>query len=113
MSNSVERWWERWARILGGWGFAVLVFLRFPFPEARLVDGTAVRVDPGVTSWAVYVGLMVFFVGVAHSTVVGLVLGNLTRAYSFFRRGGKERRDTEPATVAVAQPVVDRRRDRR
>ncbi len=66
MSSSNERWWERVPRILGGWGFAVLVFLRFPFPEAELVDGTAVRMDPGVVSWGIYVGLIAFSIGIAH-----------------------------------------------
>ncbi len=92
MSNSTERWWERVPRILGGWGFAVLVFLRFPFPEAELVDGTLVRTDPGVVSWGIYVGLIAFSIGIAHSTVTGIVLGQLGRAYSFVWRRGKERR---------------------
>ncbi len=116
MSNSSERWWERVPRIIGGWGFAVLVFLRFPFPEAHLVDGTPVRVDPGVVSWGIYVGLIAFSIGVAHSTVTGIVLGQLGRAWSFVRRGGRERRlDLGPsAPSAPSDPTVttDRRRRR-
>ena len=113
MSNSIERWWERVPRILGGWGFAILVFLRFPFPEAHLVDGMPVRMDPGPLSWAVYVGLMVFAIGIAHSTVTGIVLGQIGRAYSFARRKGYERRDLSPARTAVNLPVIDRRKGKR
>ena len=114
MSNSNERWWERVPRILGGWGFAVLVFLRFPFPEAQLVDGTPVRMDPGVVSWGIYVGLIAFSIGIAHSTVTGIVLGQIGRAYSFVRRKGYERRDSAPpAGTAVDIPIVDRRRQRK
>ena len=109
---TIERWWERVPRILGGWGFAILVFLRFPFPEAELVDGTAVRLDPGLVSWGIYVGLISFSIGVAHSTVTGIVLGQLGRAWAFARRGGKERR-SEPGTriqEAVDIPMADRRK---
>ncbi len=113
MSNQTERWWERVPRILGGWGFALLVFLRFPFPEAELVDGTAVLVDPGPLSWALYVGLIVFFVGIAHSTVTGIMLGSLVRAWSFWKRGGKERRDAETpidGTVQIGAVLTPDRR---
>ena len=114
MSNSNERWWERVPRILGGWGFAVLVFLRFPFPEAQLVDGTPVRMDPGVVSWGIYVGLIAFSIGIAHSTVTGIMLGQIGRMYSFVRRKGYERRDSEPPVgTAVNIPIVDRRRKRK
>ena len=83
-SKKSEAWWERLPRIIGGWGFAILVFLKFPqFPFME---------KPTTSAWVVYVGLMIFFVGVAHSTAVGIVLGNVTRAWSFVRRGGKERR---------------------
>ncbi|KKN20981.1 hypothetical protein LCGC14_0930060 [marine sediment metagenome] len=118
MSNSNEKWWERVPRIIGGWGFAILVFLRFPFPEAQLVDGTPVRVDPGVVSWGIYVGLIAFSIGVAHSTVTGIVLGQIGRAWAFARRGGKERRNSEAgleAPSAPSDPAVteDRRRRQR
>ncbi len=115
MSNPDERWWERVPRIIGGWGFAVLVFLRFPFPEGHLVDGTTVRMDPGVLSWGIYVGLIAFSIGIAHSTVTGIVLGQIGRAWSFVRRGGWERRNIEPPPpgTAVNMPVVDRRRKRK
>lgn len=115
MSNSVERWWERVPRIIGGWGFAILIFLRFPFPEAHLVDGTPVRMDPGLTIWGIWVGLIAFSIGIAHSTVTGIVLGQLGRAWSFVRRGGKDRRDDSPPPpgTAVDMPVVDRRKGKR
>lgn len=101
MSNSVEKWWERVPRIIGGWGFALLVFLKFPFPD-----------DPGPLAWSIYVGLMVFFIGIAHSTVTGIVLGSIGRVYSFVRRGGKERRDSIQAagTTAIDIPIKDRRK---
>jgi hypothetical protein len=105
MSNQDEKWWERVPRILGGWGFAVLVFFRFP--------KFAFMEEPGATAWMVYVGLMVFFVGIAHSTVMGIVLGQLGRAYSFVRRGGKDRRDSTDSTrvqEAVDIPMKDRRK---
>ncbi len=89
-TQKAEKWWERVPRILGGWGFATLVFLKFPFPEAKLLDGTLVRTDPGVFSWGIYVALIAFSIGIAHSTVTGIVLGQLGRvyssAYSFARR---------------------------
>lgn len=112
MSNQTEKWWERVPRILGGWGFAILVFLRFPFPEAHLVDGTPVRIDPGMVSWGIYVGLIAFSIGIAHSTVMGIVLGQIGRAYSFVRRGGKDRRDSASTRVqeAIDIPVADRRK---
>ncbi len=102
MTSVNERWWERVPRILGGWGFAVLVF--FKFPQFAFMQ------EPGVAAWVVYVGLLVFFVGVAHSTVVGIVLGNVTRAWSFLKRGGKNRRDSVPAGTALNMPAVDRRK---
>ncbi len=89
-----EKWWERLPRIVGGWGFAILIFFKFPFPEAHMEDGELVHMDPGLLPWSIYVGLILFSIGVAHSTVVGIVLGNLTRAWSFVRRGGKDRRDS-------------------
>ena len=113
MSNQVEKWWERVPRILGGWGFAILVFLKFPFPEAQLVDGTPVRMDPGMVSWGIYVGLIAFSAGIAHSTVMGIVLGQIGRAVAFVRRGGKERRDSTASTrvqEAVHIPMKDRRK---
>ena len=113
MSNSDERWWERVPRILGGWGFAVLIFFKFPFPEAHMEDGEVVHMDPGLVPWGIYVGLILFSIGVAHSTVVGIVLGNLTRFWSFVRRGGKDRRDSATGTrvrEAVDMPVKDRRK---
>jgi len=114
MSSANERWWERVPRILGGWGFAILIFLRFPFPEAHLVDGTLVRVDPGLVVWGVWVGLIAFSIGIAHSTVMGIVLGQIGRAWSFVRRGGWERRgETPPPGTAVNIPIVDRRRKRK
>lgn len=86
MSSANEKWWERLPRIIGGWGFAVLIFFQFPkFPFME---------EPGITAWMIYVGLMIFFVAVAHSTVVGIVLGNATRLYSFVKRGGKDRRES-------------------
>ena len=114
MSNSSERWWERVPRILGGWGFAILVFLRFPFPEAHLVDGMPVRMDPGLVVWGIWVGLIAFSIGIAHSTVTGIVLGQIGRAYSFARRVGKERRhdSATPMDAAVDVPITDRRRGR-
>jgi hypothetical protein len=118
MSNSKERWWERVPRIVGGWGFAVLVFLRFPFPEGQLVDGTTVRMDPGPVAWGIYVALIAFSIGVAHSTVTGIVLGQIGRVIAFARRGGKERRDSGTAaagsaTAVIDVPVVDRRKGRK
>ena len=114
MSNSTERWWERVPRIVGGWGFAVLVFLKFPFPEAELVDGTPVRMDPGVVSWGIYVTLIAFSIGIAHSTVTGIVLGSIGRCIAFVRRGGKEQRDKSPRPpgTALSMPAVDRRKRR-
>ena len=110
MAN-IEKWWERVPRILGGWGFAILVFLRFPFPEAELVDGMAVRLDPGLVSWGIYVGLIAFSIGIAHSTVMGIVLGQIGRAVSYVRRGGKDRRDDVPTPgTAINMPAVDRRK---
>lgn len=115
MSSSNERWWERVPRIVGGWGFAVLVFLRFPFPEAKLVDETPVRMDPGLVVWGIWVGLIAFSIGIAHSTVTGIVLGQFVRLWAFCKRGGKERRDLAPtpAGTAVDMPVVDRRKGKR
>ncbi len=117
MSTHAERWWERVPRILGGWGFAVLVFLRFPFPEAELIDGTAVRVDPGVVSWGIYVGLIGFSIAIAHSTVFGIVVGHLGRAWAFWKwkRGGEveQRGKTPPPGTSVNLPAVDRRKKRK
>ncbi len=113
MRNRTEQWWERVPRILGGWGFAILVFLRFPFPEAQLVDGTTVRIDPGVISWGIYVGLITFSIGIAHSTVMGIVIGSIGRVYSFVRRGGKDRRNSTAGTrvqEAVDIPIKNRRK---
>ena len=102
-SHKTEAWWERVARIIGGWGFAVLVFFKFPrFPFME---------KPTTTAWVVYVALMIFFVGVAHSTVVGIVLGNVTRLYSFVKRGGKERRSI-PGVSPVLETQGERRKGR-
>lgn len=57
-------------------------------------DGEVVHLDPGLVPWGIYVGLILFSIGVAHSTVVGIVLGNLTRVWSFVKRGGKDRRQS-------------------
>lgn len=97
MTTGNEHWWERLPRIVGGWTFAILIFLKFPFPEAELVDGTVVRMRPGLTSWVVFVVLIVFSIGIAHSTVTGIVLGNLTKAWSFLKRGAKKRRSSAEA----------------
>ena len=114
MTSHPEQWWERVPRIVGGWGFAILIFLRFPFPEAHLVDGTPVRMDPGLLIWGMWVGLIAFSIGIAHSTVTGIVLGQIGRAYSFARRGGKERRGSAaPAGTAIDMPVINRRKGKR
>lgn len=114
MTSSNEKWWERVPRIIGGWGFAVLVFLKFRFPEAHLVDGTPVRMDPGLVVWGIWVGLIAFSIGIAHSTVTGIVLGQIGRAYSFVRRGGKDRRSGKLGPItALDVPVVDRRKGKR
>lgn len=118
MSNGHdERWWERVPRIVGGWCFATLVFLKFPFPEAHLVDGSLVRMDPGLAVWGIYVVLIGFSIGIAHSTVTGIVLGQIGRAYAFVRRGGKERRGSVAEgpvlQTVVDMPAVDRRKGKR
>lgn len=99
-SHKAEAWWERLPRIIGGWGFAVLVF--FKFPQFQFMEKST------TIAWIVYVGLIIFFVGVAHSTVVGIVLGNVTRLYSFVKRGGKERR-----SIPGVSPVLETHGERR
>lgn len=85
----VEQWWERLPRILGGWGLVVLIFFKFPHPA-----------EPGILSWGAFVALIVFAIGVAHSTVVGIVLGNLTKAIGNVRRIWKGKRESS------AQPAI-------
>lgn len=112
MSSTREQWWERVPRIIGGWVFAILIFFKFPFPEAHMENGELVHLDPGLVPWGIYVGLILFSIGVAHSTVVGIVLGNLMRAWSFVKRGGKDRRQIMegPDRGGTRQLVVMRRR---
>lgn len=105
MSSANEKWWERLPRILGGWGFAVLIFFQFPFPEAGFVDGIVVRMRPGVLSWSVFVVLIVFAIGIAHSTVTGIVLGNVTKAIANVRRVWKGKRSSS-AERAIEDPAA-------
>jgi hypothetical protein len=73
--------------------------------------------DPGPVAWGIYVALIAFSIGVAHSTVTGIVLGQIGRAIAFVRRGGKERRDSVAAagsaTAVIDVPVIDRRKGRK
>ena len=94
MTPSNEHWWERVPRIVGGWGFALLIFFKFPFPEAELLDGTIVLTKPGLVAWGIYVVLIVFAIGIAHSTVTGIVLGNVTKAIASVRRAWKGKRSS-------------------
>ncbi len=98
-----EQWWERLPRILGGWAGALVVFLFFPFPEAELADGTVVLIEPPITAWVVWVTLIVFFVGIAHSTVTGIVLGNVTKAIAAGRRALKGKRSSSAEVVVQDQ----------
>jgi hypothetical protein len=102
VSNSKERWWERVPRIVGGWGLASLTLWKF------FDLGDAAELPTRAT----YILLIAFFAGMAHSTVTGIVLGQIGRLYSFVWRRGKERRSDEPPPpgTAVDMPVVDRRR---
>ncbi len=103
MSNQSEKWWERVPRILGGWGLAALTLWRL----------FALGGDAELKVMAVYLLLIAFFVGMAHSTVTGVVLGQLGRVWSFVRRGGKDRRDSTAGTrvqEAVDIPMKDRRK---
>lgn len=93
MTTGNEQWWERLPRILGGWGFAVLIFLKFPFSD-----------EPGIVAWVAYVSLIVFFVGIAHSTVTGIVLGNLTKAASTVRRLARGKRASSAGHQQVDSP---------
>ncbi len=104
MSNSKERWWERVPRIVGGWGLAALTLWRL----------FALGGDAELKVMAVYLLLIAFFVGMAHSTVTGIVLSQIGRMISFVRRKGYERRsDTGPEAPSApgdSTITVDRRR---
>ena len=101
MSTHAERWWERVPRILGGWGLASLTLWKF------FELGDAAVLPTRIT----YILLIAFFAGIAHSTVTGIVLGQLGRAYNFVKRGGKNRRDSVAAPgTALNMPAVDRRK---
>ena len=76
-----EAWWERVPRIIGGWGLASLTLWKF------FELGDAAELPTRVT----YMLLIAFFAGMAHSTVTGIVLGQIGRAWAFVRRGGKKK----------------------
>lgn len=101
MSHQPERAFERVFRLVGGWCLAL--------------GATAVSVvREDLPAWA-WVTVAALGVGIAHSTVFGIVTGNAARIFSWLRRGGVERRLSGPvrrdATLQMPETPASRRRE--
>ena len=92
MSTVHEQWWERLGRMIGGWALALIVIWKYPVPP------NGIEFMEAAVRWGFLAALITLGVGMAHSTVFGIVLGTMGRWYSFLRwkgKGGPDRRDAE------------------
>lgn len=100
MSNKPEHWLERAARIIGGWGISIGI-LAFDWGH-------------DFSQW-VKVGVVVFAISMAHSTVAGIVVGSLGRAYRIIRPDKAGAPPPEPAagTTVIEPPKKPKGRSSR
>ncbi len=93
MSTANEQRWERLGRMIGGWALALLVIWKYPVPP----DG--IEIMEATVRWGFLALLIALGIGMAHSTVFGIVLGYMGRWYSFLRRGKRNGGPVAPTSV--------------